>query len=138
MRVSLVILSLLLTAAAAFGGSVKVYIAPQTTFILASGKISFDIYWINENERPAAIPALERYSFTFPPWPGSRLSGWRRAPSITPGLDRSIAGWAIVHDTTTISVDAKPNELVAISAEFRGDKSRFKSNTIVLRKSPKA
>jgi len=55
-----------------------------------------------------------------------------------PSRDRKVAGWAIVHDTTTISVHVKPNDLVAISAEFRGDKKRFKSNTIALPKSPKA
>ena len=134
MRTCLVILSLLLTAFAAFGGSVKVYIAPRTTSIPASGKVLFDIYWINESERPAMIPAFERYSFTFSPLTRSATVGLEGRTIDHPSPDRSIAGWAIVHDQTTIEIDAKANELVAISAEFHGDKSRFKSNTVVLRR----
>ena len=63
MRIPFVILSLLLTAVVASGGSVRVYIAPQTTFIPASGKVSFDIYWINESERAASIPRIGDYGF---------------------------------------------------------------------------
>jgi hypothetical protein len=134
MRTCLIILSLLVTDFAASAGSVKVYIVPQTTFIPASGKVSFDIYWINESERPAMIPAFERYSFTFSPLTSSATVGLDGRTIDHPSRDRGIAGWAIVHDQTTIEIDAKPNQLVEISAEFHGDKSRFKSNTIVLRR----
>ena len=93
MRVSSFILSLLLTATAAFGGSVKVYIAPQTTVIPGSGKISFDIYWINDSERPAAIPAPERYVFIYWASIGCSPPDWKCAGSIPPvEIARSRAG----------------------------------------------
>ena len=137
MRIPLLIPLLLLTAVAASGGNVRVYIAPQTTLIPASGKVWFDIYWINESERSATIPAFERYSLIFSPLTRSASVGLEARTIDHPTPDRRIAGW-VVHDQTTVDINAKPNELVAISAEFRGDKSRFKSNIIVLRKSPKA
>src|SRR4051812_5564724 len=131
-------LSLLLFHVVAEAGSVTVYIAPATTSIPASGKVAFDVYWYNDSDRPATIPAFERFSFMFSaldPLAGASLEARTVDHS---GPDRPIAAWATVHDQTTITIDAKPDELVAITAKFYGNKSRFKSNTVVLRKVPKA
>ncbi|HVF73201.1 MAG TPA: hypothetical protein VM940_16485 [Chthoniobacterales bacterium] len=138
MRTLCVILLVVLFSPVARAGSVRVYIVPTTTSIPVSGEVAFEVYWYNDSDRPAKIPAFERFSFMFgalAPLADARLE----ARSVDhAGPDRSIAPWATVHDQTTITIHAKPDELVAISATFYGNKSRFKSNTVVLRNAPKA
>jgi hypothetical protein len=129
--------ALLLVVVAAKAESVKVYIAPRTNSIPVSGKVSFDIYWYNASDRPAAIPALERYSFVISVLAPFAAVGLEGRTVDHPSANRSIAPYATIHDQTAITIDAKPNQLVAVTGEFRGDKSRFKSNTVVLRKAPK-
>jgi hypothetical protein len=129
-------LLLLATIVAASAGSVKVFIAPSSSTIPGSGKVSFDIYWLNNADRPAAIPALDQYHFKFSiVGPGSGTAGIEARIVDHPSPDRQISAHAIVRDHTTVEIDAKPGELVEVTAEFRGRKSRFKSNTVVLWKS---
>jgi hypothetical protein len=138
MRTPIVVLFLFLFQVVAKAGSVTVYVAPATNAIPASGEVVFDVYWFNESDRAATIPAFERFSFTFHVLSALADASLEGRSVDHPGLDRLIAPWATVQDRTTITIQAKPDELVAITAEFRGNKSRFKSNTVVLRKAPKA
>jgi hypothetical protein len=145
MRTPVFVLFLFLFPVVAKAGSVTVYVAPASNSIPASGEVAFDVYWYNDSDRSATIAAFERFSFTFYVLaPLAELS--REAHTEVSleartvdhsGPDRSIGPRAIVHDQTTITIHAKPDELVVVSAEFRGNKSRFKSNTIVLGKIPK-
>jgi hypothetical protein len=138
MRAPIVVLLLFLFQVVAEAGSVTVYIAPTTSSIPASGEVAFDVYWYNESDRPATIPAFERFSFMFHALAPLADASLEARAVDHPGPDRLIAPWATVHDHTTITIQAQPDELVAITAKFRGNKSRFKSNTVVLRKVPKA
>jgi hypothetical protein len=123
---------------AAKAGSVSVYIVPAANSIPASGEVAFDVYWYNDSDRSAKIPAFERFGFTFYALTELGEVSLEARSVDHSGPDRSIAPRAIVHDQTTITIHAKPDELVVVSATFYGNKSRFKSNTIVLGKVPKA
>jgi hypothetical protein len=138
MRTPAFVLFLFVFQVAAKAGSVSVYIVPAANSIPASGEVAFDVYWYNDSDRPAKIPAFERFSFMFGALSPLADASLEARTVDHAGPDRSIAPWATVHDHTSISIQAKPDALVSITAKFYGNKSRFKSNTVVLRKDPKA
>ncbi|MEY2578940.1 MAG: hypothetical protein QOI49_1764 [Verrucomicrobiota bacterium] len=138
MRTPAFALFLFVFQVAAKAGSVSVYIVPAANSISASGEVAFDVYWYNDSDRPAKIPAFERFSFTFYALTELAEVSLEARSVDHAGPDRLIAPRAIVHDQTTITIHAKPVELVVVSATFYGNKSRFKSNTVVLGRVPKA
>lgn len=135
--VSIAVVFLALTAVELSARDVHVFIAPRTSSIPASGKVHFDIYWLNKGRRPAAIPAARRHSFTYSPLGPTAATATAVGISILtashPSADRRIAAGAVIHDSAAIDVDARGVDLVKITAEFRGDRSTFKSNPVVLR-----
>jgi hypothetical protein len=129
-----VIFLLLASALSAAAGDVRVLIAPRTAAIPGSGKVVFDIYWVNDGDKTAAIPLLERYRFFYSPvGPGSTAVGLQLHTVDHTGRDRHIAPRSVVRDTASAKIDAGGAQLVEVSAEFRGEKSRYKSNSVVLR-----
>ena len=134
MRESLVILLLLASIPSAAARDVRVFIAPHTAVIPRSGKVVFDIYWVNDGEKTVAIPLLERYTFFYSPvGPGSTAVGLQLRTVDHTGKDRHIAPRTVVRDKATAEIDAGGAQLVQVSAEFQGEKSRYKSNSVVLR-----
>ncbi len=138
MRVVIVVMLLLLAPVAdLFARDVRVFIAPRSSMVPRSGKVLFDVYWINDGRRPAAIPALQRYSFTYLPLGPTATTatafGLSMLTADHPSADRRLAPGAVARDSATVDIDAKGADLVQIAAEFRGDRSTFKSNTVVLR-----
>jgi hypothetical protein len=138
MRAPLVIVALVgLAATVAATPPVSVYIAPRSSIIPASGKVIFDIYWFNRSERPATIPTLESYSFSYdvisrsrrklPSFRGSVVSSLHR------DANRPIPARTIVRDELETSIEAKTDDFVEVTAEFWGKGGEtLKSNTVVL------
>ena len=93
----------------------------------------FDVYWINKGERPSAIPAAGRYSFSYAGSVGGGgfaavdASIYSHAPA-----DRQIAAGAIIRDRITVKFDSQGARLLEVTAEFEGQRATFRSNTVVL------
>ncbi len=140
MRIVLAMCLLVTTVAEVCGRDVRVFIAPRTLIVPRSGKVLFDIYWTNDGSRPNAIPALQRYSFTYSPLGPTATTATAVGISVRtadhPSVDRRIGPGALVRDSATAEIDARGTDLVQIAAEFRGDRSTFKSNTVILRMRP--
>jgi hypothetical protein len=134
MRAILAASLLLLAAFPAVARDVRVFIAPRDSVIPRSGKVIFDIYWVNESNRPAAIPLRQRYSFIFSPLAPELAWGATEFATVThPGFDRVIPAHRVIHESATAQIDASGAKVLEVSAEFIGNKSRFESNTVVLR-----
>jgi hypothetical protein len=129
----LALIVFLATMDCAHAGAVSVFIAARSHSLPASGKIAFDIYWINESDRAATIPALDYHSFTYSPLASERSWGATVGHVVDHrGPDRQIAPRRILHDQVTVDIKAEGARLLRVSAEFEGHRSTFKSNTIVL------
>jgi hypothetical protein len=116
---------------------IRVFIAPRTHVRPASGKVVFDIYWINTGSRPAAIPAPGRHHFSS--LSHGRDLGWAGGNariSVHPPPDRQVAPWSIVRDVVTVDIGRGAAELIEVDAEFEGKRRKFRSNSVVLRGRP--
>jgi hypothetical protein len=134
MRTAVVIFALLVGAFTAIARDVRLFIALQTSVVPRSGKVAFDIYWINDGERPAAIPLLECYSFWYSPLgPGSTVVAIESRIVDHPGRDRQLGPRQALHERATAEITSKGAQPVEVAAEFRGNRSTYKSNTVVLR-----
>lgn len=134
MRVFTTAVLLALTVAVASARDVRVFIVPRTSAVPRSGKVLFDIYWINSGFRPNAIPAARRHRFSYVPH--GRDDSWAGVEALVqshPDPDRRIAARAIIRDTATVKFDPRATELLEIRAKFYGDRSRFESNALLLR-----
>jgi hypothetical protein len=134
MRVLVTAALLAVTVACACARDVRVFIAPRTSAVPRSGKVLFDIYWINSGFHPGVIPAVRRHSFSYVPH--GRDSSWAGVEALIsshPAPDRRIAPRSIVRDTATVDFDVRAAELLEVRARFSGDRSRFESNSVVLR-----
>jgi hypothetical protein len=135
----LLIISCLLIASglAVLARDVRVLIAPRTIAIPSSGQVIFDIYWVNDGEKAVTIPALERYTFFFSPvGPSDAEVGFQLRTVDHSGPDRKIAPRSIIHENATAEIGARGANLVEVTAEFRGNRSRYKSNKVILRREP--
>src|SRR5262245_53366995 len=116
---------------------VRVFIAPRTHVRPSSGKVVFDIYWINSGSRPAAIPAAGRYNFSSLShgkelgWAGGASRFWPHPPP-----DRQIAAGSILHEVVTVDIGRAAAELIEVDADFEGERKKFRSNSVVLRGRP--
>jgi hypothetical protein len=134
MRALITVAVFFVTVAGACARDVRVFISPRTATMPRSGKVLFDIYWINSGSRPAVIPAARRHSFSYVPH--GRDSSWAGGEALIsthPDPDRRIAPRSIVRDTATVDFDTRAAELLEVRARFRGDRSRFESNSVILR-----
>ena len=137
MRALLVAATILVSIAPNLAAEVRVFIAPRSPIIPVSGRVTLDVYWFNEGERPAPIPGVGQYGLTtiirsrtgktLP-----RVEGSALVMSHGPA-DRGIAPRTLVRDEITTKVRAKAGEFVELTADFalaRG--RRFESNTVLL------
>lgn len=139
-RTPIAIFLLVLSVVAAPARDVRVFIAPRTQVIPPSGRVIFDIYWVNGGEKPAAIPALQRYSFVYlPVGPAASRSTVYGAEVQTvdhPSPNRRLAPHALLREYVTADIRASGAQAVEVTAEFDGDRTRLKSNTVILRTAP--
>ena len=121
-------------ASSAVAGPVRVFIAPRSSSLpRGGGKMPIDVYWINTSERWSRIPAVGRYSFSYSGFVGGGgFASVDAQVTSHPPPDRRIAPGAIVRDRVTVDFDAQGAQLLEVSAEFDGQPSTFKSNTVVL------
>ena len=136
-RTPIVIFLLVLSVVAAPARDVRVFIAPRTQVIPHSGRVVFDIYWVNGGEKPVAIPALQRYSFVYlPVGPVASRSTVYGAEVQTvdhPSPNRRLSPHALLREHATANIRASGAQAVEVTAEFHGDRTRLKSNTVILR-----
>jgi hypothetical protein len=133
MRTCIVVLCFCAAATVALAGSVKVFIAPRSSTLPPNEKMPFDVYWMNYGERPSAIPAAGCYSFSYV----ARVNGGGFAAveaqiSSNPPADRQIAPGATIRDHITVKFDPHGAQLLEVTAEFKGRRATFNSNTIML------
>jgi hypothetical protein len=92
-----------------------------------------DVSWINRTDKPAMIPPPTSYSV------------WTWTPSLIPDAagpevslegrvifeketDRHLNAHQVIHDQISVRVTAKRGQRVELQCEFKGEKSKFKSN----------
>jgi hypothetical protein len=136
-RAPMVILFLALSVVAAPARDVRVFIAPRVQVIPHSGRVVFDIYWVNSGEKPAVIPALERYSFVYlpvgPVASGSTVYGAEVQGALHAAPNRQLAPHTLLREHATADIRAKGVKVVEVTAEFHGERTHLKSNTVLLR-----
>lgn len=125
MRALLLISSFFVFAASVtVARDVKVFIAPRSSLVPASGKVVFDVYWYNTAEQPRAIPNTKSYSFTQVIDSRSGQSLGRAAGSAIvvdhPDRDRVIPARTMLHEQIVEEVRITADEFAEVSARFRG------------------
>ena len=137
MRYVLIALWVAGSAAASLGEDVRVFIAPQTTLIPASGKVTFDVYWTNSGSSARRISPRGVYEFSFSSLATEYTSiGNHAALDYHTSPERRIMPRAIIRDRVVIPIGVhKHVRLIEVSARFarRGWSPDFTSNTVVLR-----
>jgi hypothetical protein len=127
------------TMSVACASDVKVFIAPRSSLVPASGKVVFDVYWFNTAEQPKAIPNNKSYSFTQVIDSRSGQSLGRATGSAIvvdhPDPDRVIPARTMLHEQIVEEVRITANEFAEVYARFRGTRcGTFKSNSVILTK----
>jgi hypothetical protein len=130
---------LIITTSVVFAQDVKVFIAPRSSLVPASGKVVIDVYWFNTAEQPRAIPNTKSYSITQVIDSRSGKSLGRAGGSAVvvdhPDPDRVIPARTMLHDEIVEEVKITADEFAEVSARFRGTRcGTFKSNTVILTK----
>ena len=137
MRPVITVFLLLATIVSVCAQDVRVFIAPRSNVRPSSGKVLFDVYWINSGSKSAAIPAAGRY--TFSSLSHGRGLGWAGGSAridVNPPPDRQIPPRTILRDVITVDIGRGAAELIEVDAEFEGHRRKFRSNSVVLRERP--
>jgi hypothetical protein len=136
-RTLIVIFLFVSSVVTASARDVRVFIAPRTQVIPRSGRVVFDIYWVNSSEKPVAIPALQRYSFEYLPVgalaSNSTVYGAEVQTVDHPSPNRRLAPHALLREHVTADIRATGAQALEVTAEFHGERTRLKSNTVILR-----
>ena len=133
MRILATTLLLIAAATQVFARDVRVLIAPRSVSVPRSGKLVFDVYWINRGSRPASIPGAGLYSFVYTPldveagWGGTNARIFSHSPP-----NRQIAPGAIVRDTATADLETRGAKLLEVTGHFRGRRVEFESNSVLV------
>ena len=117
MRPLIIIILLLASGVAVLARDVRVFIAPRTTLVPSSGRVIFDIYWVNDGEKAVIIPSMEHYTFFYSPvGPGGDEVGLELRTVDHSGPDRKIAARSVVHDTAEAEIGAPGATLIEVTA----------------------
>jgi hypothetical protein len=136
---SLAVSFVIITGCVTLARDVKVFIAPRSSLVPASGKVIIDVYWFNEAEQPRAIPNTKSYSITQVIDSRSGKSFGRATGSAVvvdhPDPDRVIPARTMLHDEIVEEVKITADEFAEVYARFRGTRCGiFKSNTVIVTK----
>jgi hypothetical protein len=113
----------------------KCYIAPRIASIPASGEVPFDVYWINDTDLAIRRTVITQYSFFCNPLP-PELSGAGTQFTMIPIAERVIPPHSTWRDQVAASFHPNRSASVAVSGTFYTKRTRFYTNTVVLRKAP--
>jgi hypothetical protein len=139
MRTTFTVACLLIIAAGtAWAGPVLVVVTTTSSAIPSSGKVVLDVRCTNKTNHSVRIPSLDEYDVMS--WIRSR-TGQAGGEATTQGRildhplpDRRIEPHQVIRKQISVKLDAKPGDVVEVSCEFPGQKSKLKSNTVVLRR----